>query len=387
MSAAANRGRRRLAWLGAVAIVSGATGAAAGAVSRADPPPPRPGSAASAAPAPAPTPTATPSRSRQTAAELAGQVVIMRFAGNPAPAYVARALRADRAAGVILFTDNAVSPAATRRMTARLQRAGRGRAIVCLDQEGGAVRVMPWASPRRGQPQIATRTAARSSARAAGRDLHRYGINVALAPVADVGVPGAALAGRFFPGGAARVAPLVTATVRGYRGTGVTPTVKHFPGLGAATANTDDQPVTIRTSARTIGARDLPPFKAAIAAGAPIVMVSHARYPALDPDAIASQSRAVVTGLLKRRLRFRGVAMTDSLEAKAVGAADDPGAAAVRSVRAGIDLVLTTGPGSHLRVVRALAAQTRRDPGFRARLADAAARTRALRHSVGRSGR
>ena len=75
--------------------------------------------------------------------------------------------------------------------------------------------------------------------------------------------------------------------MRAYAASGVAPTVKHFPGLGAATANTDDTSVIIDRGARAIGATDLPPFRAAIAAGAPIVMLSHARYPSLDPAAIA----------------------------------------------------------------------------------------------------
>ena len=111
-------------------------------------------------------------------------------------------------------------------------------------------------------------------------------------------------------------------------------------------------------------------------------MMSHARYPALDPDAIASQSHAIVTGLLREKLGFRGVVMTDSLEAKAVTADAGPEVAAVRSMRAGVDLILTTGPGSHIRVLRALVAEARRDPAFRKRLEQAAGRVTALQSSL-----
>ena len=113
-------------------------------------------------------------------------------------------------------------------------------------------------------------------------------------------------------------------------------------------------------------------------------MVSHATYPALDPRAIASQSRAIVTDLLKRRLGFKGVAVTDSIEARAVSGRMTPGRAAIRSIRAGIDLVLTTGPGSHLRVWRALQGEARRDPRFKRRLRDAAARVLSFRRSLPR---
>jgi beta-N-acetylhexosaminidase len=89
-----------------------------------------------------------------------------------------------------------------------------------------------------------------------------------------------------------------------------------------------------------------------------------------------------VTGLLRGTLGFRGVAVTDSLEAKAVTVDSGPGPAAVRSVRAGIDLVLTTGRGSYIRVLRALRAEAERDPAFRTRLTEAAGRVIALQRSL-----
>jgi beta-N-acetylhexosaminidase len=109
-------------------------------------------------------------------------------------------------------------------------------------------------------------------------------------------------------------------------------------------------------------------------------MVSHARYPALDRQRIASQSSAIIGNLLRDRMGFRGVVVTDSLEAAAVRGS--PERAAVRSMRAGADLILTTGAGSHLRVVRVLTAEARRSRKFRARLTVAAARVLALRSSL-----
>ncbi len=318
---------------------------------------------------------------RLSVSQLAGTVNIMRFAGSPLPAYVAAALRNDEAAGVILFRDNLPSPAATKALTAAVQRAARGRALIATDQEGGSIRNLPWLPPDATPPTLTSGPAARAAARATARGLRSAGINVNLAPIADLG-GGPIMGGRAFGGGPAAVARLVAETVRAYRGTGVLPTAKHFPGLGAATANTDDAPATIGKPAREIGADDLPPFRAAIAAGVPLIMLSHARYPALDRRAVASQSRAIVTDLLKRRLGFGGVAITDSIEARAVSGTMGPGEAAVRSVRAGIDLVLTTGPGSHLRVHRALQRAARRDPAFRARMTDAAARVLRLRRAL-----
>ena len=122
-----------------------------------------------------------------------------------------------------------------------------------------------------------------------------------LAPVADVGRPGSALAARTFPGGPRRVADSVAAAVRAYRAGGVGATAKHFPGLGAATSNTDHAPASVRLTPT-----DVEPFKAAIAAGVPLVMASHALYPNVDRRNLASQSPALLRDLLRGRLRYRG---------------------------------------------------------------------------------
>lgn len=344
--------------------------------------------AATASATPAPAPTAAPREAtrferrvrraqRLPTWRLVGSVVMMRFNGAVVPEYVERAMRRGWAAGAILFPDNAPDPAGVRAVTRRLQRAARGRALIGTDQEGGTVRRLRWAAPFSAQPARSTPGAAAAAARQSGRDLREAGLNVTFAPVADMSQ--GIMRGRAFPGDPAAVARLTAAAVRGYRGTGVAPTVKHFPGLGAATANTDDAPATVARSARAIGAVDLPPFRAAISAGTPLIMLSHARYPALDPDHIASQSHAIATDLLRRRLGFRGVTVTDSMEARAVTALSGVETAAIRSMRAGADLILMTGPGSHLRVVRAMVAEARRSRSFRRRLAEASARVSALR--------
>jgi beta-N-acetylhexosaminidase len=157
----------------------------------------------------------------------------------------------------------------------------------------------------------------------------------------------------------------------------VAPTVKHFPGLGRATVNTDDGSATLAGPT----AADLVPFRAAVRAGVPLVMTDHAVYPALDRDHIASQSPAVVS-LLRRQLGFKGVVMTDSMEAAAVRATGPLEQAAIRAVEAGNDIVLTTGRGSWIRVYRALLERARADSAFRARVRESAARVSALRRSL-----
>ena len=126
------------------------------------------------------------------------------------------------------------------------------------------------------------------------------------------------MGGREFSRDPARVSTATRAAIGGWLAGGVKPTVKHFPGLGGATVNTDQGSATIRGGAPT--SADLAPFKAAIAAKVPIVMSSHAVYPRLDARHIASQSPAILKTLLREQLGFTGVVMTDSAEAAAVRA-------------------------------------------------------------------
>ena len=311
-----------------------------------------------------------------------GELLVIAFRGPGVPSYVKQALRAGRATGVVLFRANATTPAAMRDLTSQLQRASRRRALIAADQEGGSVRILPWAAPGPAQSAQSTAAAANAQARQAARDLTASGVNVTLAPVADVGGPGFMRA-RAFPGGASQVAQITAAAVRGYRGTKVAATLKHFPGLGEAGRNTDDVAVTISSPRAGLAARDLPPFAAGIRAGAPLVMASHAVFTGLDPANIASQSKPILTTLLRGKLGFKGVVITDSMEAAAVLARSSLETAALRSVNAGADLLLLTGPGSFPRVRAELQLAARRSPKFRARIAQAAARVIALKRTLG----
>jgi beta-N-acetylhexosaminidase len=320
-------------------------------------------------PTPQPTPEPTAAVRRLGPAQLAGRLIVMRFHGTDLPEYVERALRQRRAAGVILFADNVESPQQVRRLTRDVRRAGGERVIVCTDQEGGDIRIVPWAPPERSAPRQAAASSERADARAAGRALRDLGIDVVLAPLADVATTAeSAMAGRVFGSAPETVAASVAEAVRGFRAGGVSPTAKHFPGLGGSTRNTDFSAATVEE------VPSIAPWRAAIAAGVPYVMAGHARYPRLDPRRIASQSRPILTGLLRDRLGFAGAVMTDSMEAAAVRETGSLEAAAERSLRAGVDLLLTTGQGSYIRLRRHLAARSREDPALRERMEQALAR-------------
>ena len=309
-----------------------------------------------------------------------GKLVVLRFVGTAPPSYVRRVLHDGQASGAILFRDNVTGADQLRALTAALRKSGKAAGampIVCVDQEGGEIRIVSWAPPQ--NPPAGQ--APRPDARAAGRALRGLGINVALAPVADVpSVTGAVLESRAFSRDPQRTAAAVSAAIKGWREAGVAPTVKHFPGLGATTVNTDHASTSIGGGAPTD--RDLTPFRAAIAAGVPLVMSSHAVYPALDSRHVASQSSAVLEDLLRDKLGFKGVVITDSIEAAAVQATGSTEQAAIRSIEAGNDIVLTTGHGSWIRVYRALLNRATASKAFRTKVRAAAARVLALQDSL-----
>jgi beta-N-acetylhexosaminidase len=316
-----------------------------------------------------------------------GELLVMAFDGTSAPAYIRRRLREGEGAGVILFGGNVVDAAQLRRLTGAIQRAARGEALIATDQEGGEIRNVPFAGPAAAQSVTATPAAAHAAATEAARGLRRGGVNVNLAPVADVEPPsgGGALPGRLYPGSPDQVAAMTAAAVRAHERERVAATVKHFPGLGRATVNTDDGPATIGASRAEIEAADLEPYRAAVAADAPLVMAGHALYPAFDPGDVASQSRVLLTDVLRGDLGFRGVVVTDSIEAQAVLDRSDVATAAVRSVAAGADVVLMTGSGSWNLVYPRLLRAARRSPALRERVYESAERVLALKRRL--SGR
>src|SRR3954465_3557468 len=191
--------RRRLVALGIAASVALVVGIAVGAGGGSSKP--KQSAAAAKPPAQAVARAKGLSLERQI-----GEILMIAFHGTTPPGYVQRALRQGRATGVILFRANAPDPQTTRALTRRLQRSGRGRVLIAADQEGGSIRILPWAAPSVSQGATTTAAQAKAQAQAAARDLPAVGVNVTLAPVADVGGPGSVMNGRAFPGGAAAVA-------------------------------------------------------------------------------------------------------------------------------------------------------------------------------------
>jgi beta-N-acetylhexosaminidase len=285
--------------------------------------------------------TSGPSLSR-----LAGQLVMSPVAGTRPDAVLLARVRAGQVGGVILFGANIGSLPELRALTRELQRAAAaGRnppLLIAVDQEGGPVRRLRDAPPLLSAPDMGRSTAGtvRDIGAATGRALRAGGINLDLAPVADVPRSRRSfMLERAFGAQPAHVASLAAAFVDGVQSAGVAATAKHFPGLGTAVVNTDAKAVTIRASRAELLAR-LEPFRAAVAHGVDVVMLANASYRALDPSGLpAVLSRRIVGGLLRGTLGFRGVAITDTLAAPGPAAYPD---APVRTIEAGGDVLLFT---------------------------------------------
>jgi beta-N-acetylhexosaminidase len=196
--------------------------------------------------------------------------------------------------------------------------------------------------------------------RATGRYLAGLGIDVDLAPVVDVAAPGSFIASRSFGSDPRRVARLAGAFADGLGRSGVAATAKHFPGLGRAARNTDTSGSTIDAPLDVLRG-DERPFAHAAHAGVPLVMVSTAVYPAFGTRVPAALSSAIVARELRGRLGFRGVTISDDLEAASVRAVTSPAAAAVAAAKAGVDVeLLASTPSASEDAYRALLRAARR---------------------------
>jgi beta-N-acetylhexosaminidase len=363
---------------------------------------------ASAPPAtspPAATPTSAPPQGsacvrtafdQLTDAQRAAQLVMSGVpAGNPA---AQRALvQANHLGAVFLAGRSSHSPSTIHASLARLavQRTKSAKIglLVGVDQEGGKVQTLhgsAWTTIPAATVQGGWSTSTLTSrTRTWVGQLKRAGITIDLAPVADTVPSGTASKNppigafdRQYGSTPARVSGAVATVTSTMKATGITPTVKHFPGLGRVRANTDTSTKAV-DSITTADDPYLQPFAAGIHAGAGAVMISSASYPKLDADHLAVFSSKVITGLLRQKMGYTGVVMTDDV-GKAVAVKSVPvGQRATRFIAAGGDLVLTVLPARAHAMVMAILTQSRSDARFRAQMNASVQRVLRLKQQSG----
>lgn len=327
--------------------------------------------------------------SRLSLRQLAGERLVAGFAGTELPAPLRRAIHRGELAGVILFEGNLPDRTAAARLSAEIESIRRPLGLrdpllVMVDQEGGLVKRLD------GPPTLSAARMGAGGARvsrgqglATAKALRRAGIGVDLAPVLDVGRPGGTIAEteRGFGPTAAEVAATAVPFAVGLGAGGVLATAKHFPGLGAASENTDFAVQRIGLSRAELRSVDELPYRRFIAAGGEMVMLSTAIYPAFSPLP-AAFARPIASGELRGRLGFGGVSITDALESVAVREFGGPARAALAAAAAGTDLLLFTDPAAAATAHAALLRRLRQAPGARAAFEGSAGRVLRLRRSL-----
>ncbi|HXQ96453.1 MAG TPA: glycoside hydrolase family 3 N-terminal domain-containing protein [Candidatus Acidoferrales bacterium] len=265
--------------------------------------------------------------------------------------------------------------------------------LVAANQEGGLVQALsgPGFSTipsALGQGAL-TPAVLQVSAERWGLQLRAAGVNLDLAPVADVVPPGTDAENepigqlqREYGHDPATAGSHVFAFSRGMAQAGVATTVKHFPGLGRVRGNTD---FTGGVTDTVTTPRDpyLEPFNMAIAAGVPFVMVSLATYERIDPAHLAAFSSRVIDGMLRRDLHFAGVVVSDDLGVAAAIASTSPPTRALEFLDAGGDLIVSQTPAPAIAMARRLVSLATTDAALRQRVDDAVLRILRAKEALG----
>ncbi len=317
------------------------------------------------------------------------QLFLLGFPGQDLTAPIFQRLRAQDLGGIAVDRPNYSSgdqlAALAGEAAVIARQEGHVAPWVMAPQEGGEFNAFPDLPPRTAAAELRSAASAFKEARLAATTLRALGINGVLAPVADVAPPeGIALGARAYSDDPRDVASYVTATVDAYRAARVLTAPGHFPGLGSGTEDTRFGPSQVSASLDQLSVRDLVPFRAAIRAGAPAILIGHGLYVTDDFVTPATLSRAIVTGLLRDELGFEGIAMTDDLADPPITALTSIPSAAVRAVQAGADLLYISGPPAEQQAAYdAVLRAARRGDITKRRLANAVLRNLSVKHDYG----
>ncbi|MFF8608531.1 glycoside hydrolase family 3 protein [Streptomyces sp. NPDC015346] len=326
-------------------------------------------------------------RGSQTLTRDALTVLQPGFTGTTAPDWLLRRI-GEGLSSVGLFGRNIVSPEQLAALTARLRAEG-DDVLVAIDEEGGDVTRL---EVRHGSSfpgnhvlgSVDDVDLTRAVARELGRRLAECGVDFNWAPSADVNsnAENPVIGVRSFGADPELVARHTVAYVEGLQAVGVAACTKHFPGHGDTNVDSHHALPRIDVDLDTLHARELVPFRAAIAAGTKAVMSAHILLSALDPDRPATLSPQILTGLLRQELGFEGLIVTDGMEMRAIASAYGIERGSVLAIAAGADAICVGGgladEDTVLRLRDALVDAVRTGELPEERLADAAARVRAL---------
>jgi beta-N-acetylhexosaminidase len=282
----------------------------------------------------------------------AGQLAIAGFAGHSIPPDLRRLAREFDLGGIILFARNVESPEQVADVAREAQALAQELPLwVSVDQEGG--RVARLTSPFTVWPPMATlgrsgdETLVERFARALAAELRAVGISMDYTPVLDILTNRAnpVIGDRALAEKAEDVARLGTVLITTLQAEGIAACGKHFPGHGDTSVDSHFELPLIEHPPDRLEAVELVPFKAAIEADVASIMTAHILIPALDPERPATLSPKIVTDILRDRLGYRGLVLSDDLEMKAIGNRYGISEATVAAIGAGCDAVLMCGAG------------------------------------------
>lgn len=282
--------------------------------------------------------------------DAVGQMFVVGVGGTEPDYYIKKTIRKRNIGGIILHDYNMQSKERTQAMVSELQKLSIKTSlciplIVAVDQEGGRVSSAPWVTyhpPAAVVGQSGDPAQAQRIAEEIGRQLDAAGVNTDLAPVVDTGF-GAAIGDRSFGTDPHLVSKMGAAAVRGFEAAGLISTAKHFPNHGAAKVDSHTGLPVVDHDMQTVLSYDLPPFKRAVEAGVPMVMVGHLLYPAINPERPASLSPKAIK-LLRQEVGFEGVIITDDLAMEGAKQRGTVAQAAVKAVSAGADMLIISSP-------------------------------------------
>lgn len=293
---------------------------------------------------------------QMTLRQKIGQLVMFSVAGTGLSDPERAAIHDRHLGGVILFARNYQNRTQLKTLNASIQkvvrRGSRHRigALISVDQEGGVVKRFPDMPPGRSAPEmgdIGSKDVAFDEGRATGKALSRHGVNVNLAPVADLDLPPEhVMRSRSFGSERYAAGRLVKAFGEGMQRKRVAATAKHFPGLGGATINTDEGRGYVYRSKWQLRNVDSVPFHKAIKGHFRLMMLSHAMYVNDGGEVPASVSRHIATRRLRKEFGFTGVAISDDLGAVAWRFGGNVAKACRATVKAGVDIALLAGGAS-----------------------------------------
>ena len=290
-----------------------------------------------------------------TLEEQMGQVLMAGFSGSTPSQEIIDLIQHHHVGNIILFSRNVRDTSQVLELTQSLQRIAKEAGhryplLIAIDQENGIVQRLGEAGTilpgNMALGAIGSQEVAYKVALATGNELKALGINMNLAPVVDVNNnPANPVIGvRSFGEDPQQVAHLGAAMVKGYHAAGILCSLKHFPGHGDTTVDSHLALPTIPHTLERLETVELVPFRGGLAVGVESVMIAHVSLPALAGDAAlpATLSSAIVQGLLRERLGFNGVILSDCLEMRAISETFGTEQAAVMALKAGIDLVLVS---------------------------------------------